>query len=190
MPSSGQEATQEALPTRSFQQEHLDVRATMGLLTSDDVAQLDELVDAAEKNTDDPDAALATLAVLVQRRIARRARELSVKDDATDDPGQPPPIERAQGGAMPSQTSTPARTRRPFAGYDRERAAYDGMKADLLSRAEGKYVVLVGDEMIGPFDRHEDAERAGFARFGLSPLFIKQVLAGEPVIEVTRFVAP
>jgi hypothetical protein len=30
----------------------------------------------------------------------------------------------------------------------------------------------------------------GYERFGLGPLYIKQVLAEEPVAEVTRFIAP
>lgn len=49
--------------------------------------------------------------------------------------------------------------------------------------------MLVSDEMIGPFASHSEAEAAGYARFGLGPLYIKQVLAEEPVIEVARFVA-
>ena len=134
MPSTGQEATQGVSPTRSFPPEHPNVRATMGSLTSDDVAQLDGLVDVAEKNTDDPDAALATLAALTNLRIATRRSPGSVlKDDATDERGQSPPITHAPGGAMPSQTTTPASTRRPFVGYDREREAYERLKADLLS---------------------------------------------------------
>ena len=38
----------------------------------------------------------------------------------------------------------------------------------------------------GPLDSHGQAERAGYARFGLGPLFIKQMLAEESVAEVTR----
>ena len=40
------------------------------------------------------------------------------------------------------------------------------------------------------FDSRPEEEGAGYARFGLGPLFIKRVLAEEPVIEVTRFVVP
>jgi hypothetical protein len=79
--------------------------------------------------------------------------------------------------------------RRPFVGFDRERATYERLKPALLAKAEGKYVVIVGDEVIGPLEIHEDAELAGYTRFGIGPLYIKQVLAEEPVIEVTRFYA-
>ncbi len=81
-----------------------------------------------------------------------------------------------------------AKVRRPFLGYDRELAAYELRKPGLLAEAENLFVVFVGDEMIGPFGSHSEAERAGYSRFGLGPLFIKRVLAEEPVIEVTRFV--
>jgi hypothetical protein len=47
-------------------------------------------------------------------------------------------------------------------------------------------VVIVGDEVVGPLDSHVDAERAGYARFGLGPLYVKQVVAEEPGVEVTR----
>ena len=91
---------------------------------------------------------------------------------------------------MPSQPAPTLTIRRPFVGYDLETETYQRLKPGLLARAEGCYVVLVGDEMIGPFRGHSEAEAAGYARFGLGPLYIKQVLAEEPVIEVTRFMVP
>ena len=90
---------------------------------------------------------------------------------------------------MPIHPAPSAKARRPFVGYDRELEAYRQRKPGLLAHAEGRYVVLVGDEMIGPYRSHSEAEEAGYSRFGLGPLLIKQVLTEEPVIEVTRFVA-
>jgi hypothetical protein len=105
-----------------------------------------------------------------------------------DDAGQGPvsgvitiPLERP---------NEPPAWRRMFTGFDRERATYERLKPELLKTAEGKFVVIVGDVSSGPFGSHEDAERAGYAQFGLGPLYIKQVLAEEPVAEVTRLVAP
>jgi hypothetical protein len=76
--------------------------------------------------------------------------------------------------------------RRPFTGFDIERATYSRLKPDLLVSAEGKYVVIVGDELIGPLESHEAAERAGYKRFGLGHLYVKQLSAEEPVLEVSR----
>lgn len=80
----------------------------------------------------------------------------------------------------------PPSQRRLFTGFDRERATYLQLKPDLLVSDEGKYVVIVGDEVLGPLESHEEAERAGYKRFGLGPLYVKQVVAEEPVFEVSR----
>ncbi len=79
---------------------------------------------------------------------------------------------------------------RPFTGFDRERAAYERLQLELLARAEGKYVVLVGEEIEGPVDSFGDALRAGYRRFGHGPLYVKQVLTVEPVVEVSRDIVP
>jgi uncharacterized protein (DUF433 family) len=85
-------------------------------------------------------------------------------------------------GELASAETPPGR---PFLGYDRERAAYARLKPGLLAHAPGKYVVLVGEEVEGPVDTFGDALRAGWRRFGLGPLYVKQVLAEEsPFAEV------
>jgi hypothetical protein len=91
---------------------------------------------------------------------------------------------------MATETSATTRTRRPYLGFDREGATWERLKPELLRTAEGKFVVIVGDEVFGPLETDEDAERAGYARFGLGPLYIRQVLADEPVATVTRGVVP
>jgi uncharacterized protein (DUF433 family) len=91
------------------------------------------------------------------------------------------------GEVMPGGTSL---TRRSFRGYDRERETYERLKHELLTRAEGKYVVLVADAVEGPFESFPEARRAGYARFGPGPLYVKQVLAVEPVVEAPRIVVP
>lgn len=95
-----------------------------------------------------------------------------------------PPLSGA--GVAPSQPVG----RRPFVGYDRERAAYSQRKPELLKTAEGKYIVLVGDDMVGPVNSYGEALREGYRRFGGGPLYIKQVLVDEPVAEVSRDVTP
>ena len=93
-----------------------------------------------------------------------------------------PRMELPESAALPD----PPAGRRPFVGYDREQAAYARLKSDLLTQAEGKFVVLVGEDVEGPTETFGDALRAGYRRFGLGPLFIKQVLAVEPVAESSR----
>ncbi len=96
---------------------------------------------------------------------------------------------KAVGTAIPSSAASPPAPitgRRPFVGYDREQAAYERIKAELLARAEGKFVVLVGDDLQGPVETFEEALRIGYRQFGLGPLYVKQILAKEPVAETSR----
>jgi hypothetical protein len=94
--------------------------------------------------------------------------------------------------AQPVADSLPStdRNRRIFAGFERERATYNRLRSELLVGGEGKFVVIVGDDILGPMGTHEEAERAGYKRFGLGPLYVRQILAKEPVIEVTRLHHP
>lgn len=88
--------------------------------------------------------------------------------------------------ALRAEDLAPAETppgERPFVGYDRERAAYARLQPELLASAEGRYVVLVGDDLEGPVDSFDEALRAGWRRFGLGPLYVKQILAEEPTTE-------
>jgi hypothetical protein len=91
---------------------------------------------------------------------------------------------------MPTHPGAPAQVRRPFVGFGLEVATYARLKPELLSRSPGKFVVIVGDEVEGPVETFGEALRAGYRRFGLGPLFVKQILDVEPVAEVTRDVVP
>jgi hypothetical protein len=83
---------------------------------------------------------------------------------------------------MTTSTDTLSRERRPFLGFERERKAYETRKNELLESMPGKFVVLVGGQMIGPFSTEDEAERAGYETFGLGPLYIKRILAEEPFV--------
>ena len=93
-------------------------------------------------------------------------------------------------GTGPDPVAPEISTRRPFGGFDREQATYEKARPDLLSRAEGQYVVVVGDAIAGPVDTFHEAMRLGYAEFGLGPLYIKQIFAEEPASEATRDVDP
>ncbi len=88
---------------------------------------------------------------------------------------------------MNTDLPTLAGGRRPFVGFAVEREFYRRRKPELLADHEGRYVVIVGEELLGPFETSREAERAGYARFGLGPLYIKRILAEEPVAQVSRY---
>ncbi len=75
------------------------------------------------------------------------------------------------------------RPARPDLGYDQEQAVYERKKPELLGVAEGRFVAFVGDEMVGPLDTFREAYLAARRAFGPGPLYVKQVLAEEPVFE-------
>jgi hypothetical protein len=91
---------------------------------------------------------------------------------------------------MPTDPEAPVEARRQFIGFDLEVATYARRKHELISRFPGKFVVIVGNEVEGPVDTFREALRAGYRRFGLGPLFVKQILTVEPVVEVTRDIVP
>jgi hypothetical protein len=124
---------------------------------------------------------LSGIRLLCYKRLAMPGTEHDVS-------GNPVPSDRdAEPGHHPG---APMQARRQFIGFDREVATYVRLKPELLSRSPGKFVVIVGDEVEGPVKTFREALRAGYRRFGLGPLFIKQILATEPVVEVTRDIVP
>jgi hypothetical protein len=152
---------------------------------------LSELIDAAEHLAGNSVAAWGAIKAEVERRIAH-AQEWAAS--GTEDPAREGEEhdrpEQNTGVAMPTHPGAPVQTRRQFMGFDLEVATYVRLKPELISRFPGKFVVIVGNEFEGPVDTFREALRAGYRRFGLGPLFIKQILTVEPVDEVTRDVVP
>ena len=91
---------------------------------------------------------------------------------------------------MPTDRGVPAEARRQFIGVDVEVSTYARLKHELISRYPGKFVVIVGNEVEGPVDTFREALRSGYRRFGLGPLFVRQILIVEPVVAVTRDIVP
>ena len=66
----------------------------------------------------------------------------------------------------------------------REQAVYDANLSSWLSDHEGEYVLIRGNMVDGFYASRDDALSAGYSRFGIGPLFVKQVLATEPVYNI------
>jgi hypothetical protein len=60
-------------------------------------------------------------------------------------------------------------------------------KQKLLKRWPGLYILIKGDEILGPYPNAEAAYDDGLERFGLQPFLVKQVLEEEPVGYVPMF---
>ena len=58
---------------------------------------------------------------------------------------------------------------------NREQAVYEANLPRWVSNHEGKYVLIKGDEVVGFYGSRDEALAAGYIRFGIGPLFVKQV---------------
>jgi hypothetical protein len=64
---------------------------------------------------------------------------------------------------------------------NREQAVYEANLPVWLSDHEGQYVLIKGDQADGFYESRDEALSAGYARFGVGALFVKQALPAEPV---------
>ncbi len=66
----------------------------------------------------------------------------------------------------------------------REQAVFDANLSSWLTEHEGEYVLIKGKNVDGFYKSRDDALTAGYARFGIGPLLVKQVLAAEPIYNI------
>ncbi len=62
---------------------------------------------------------------------------------------------------------------------DLELKTYDAKREELLASAEGRFVLIGGEELVGVYDTQMDAIRQGYERFGNVPFLVKHVLRVE-----------
>lgn len=65
---------------------------------------------------------------------------------------------------------------------------YESIKDDLLRHHEGKFVLIIGREQLGVFDRSEDAYKHGITLRGNVPMLIKQITQNDPVERIPAMV--
>jgi hypothetical protein len=165
-----------------------DIEASLPLDIEESII---ELIDTAEHLAGNPAVAREAIKAEVERRTVReREWEPLGTGEPTYAEVEHLRPKHSIGGAMPIHPSAPIEARRRFIGFDLEVATYTQLKPDLLARFPGKFVVIVGDEIEGPAETFSEALRAGYRRFGLGPLFVKQLLTVEPIVEVTRDIVP
>ena len=69
-----------------------------------------------------------------------------------------------------------------------ELAYYETIKPELLRHHEGKFVLVVGNEQLGVFDKREDAYTRGIALKGNVPMLIKQIQKVDPIEHIPAMV--
>ena len=73
---------------------------------------------------------------------------------------------------------------------EKELETYNSKLQELKAEHEGKFVLIHGHEVVDTFSSYDDAIKAGYSRFGLSPFLVKQIRAVEQAQFVSRFVDP
>jgi hypothetical protein len=67
----------------------------------------------------------------------------------------------------------------------REMATYNKVLPSLLDR-EGKFALVVGDDLVGVFESYEDALKAGYAKAGITPFLVKRIAGTEAISFFSR----
>ncbi|HEV2963009.1 MAG TPA: hypothetical protein VG649_14365 [Candidatus Angelobacter sp.] len=74
---------------------------------------------------------------------------------------------------------------------EKELETYKNKLSELRSQGhEGKFVLIQGDRVVDFFSSYDDALKAGYKEFGLTPFMVKQVASVEPVFYASRPINP
>lgn len=65
-----------------------------------------------------------------------------------------------------------------------ELKTYQAHQAELIQTAKGKYALIKGNDVIGLFDREDDAFSEAYQRFRLSGFMIKQVQEHDEAVTI------
>jgi hypothetical protein len=69
---------------------------------------------------------------------------------------------------------------------ERELATFQAHLPNLLATAAGKYVLIHGENIVGTWNTWGEAIDAGYERFDLEPFLVKQIVADEEPVYVSR----
>jgi hypothetical protein len=82
-------------------------------------------------------------------------------------------------------TLTVVPTEKVAMALEKELSVYEANLPELLAN-EGKYVLVSGEQISGPFDTYEDALAVGYEKYGLVPFLVKQISHFEPIYYFSR----
>ena len=66
---------------------------------------------------------------------------------------------------------------------EKEQITYEQHRESLLERAEGKFVLIRNEEVVGVYDSKMDAIAQGYQKFGNVPFLVKQILKVEAPLD-------
>jgi hypothetical protein len=75
--------------------------------------------------------------------------------------------------------------------FERETAAFQRELPRLLEEGErGRFALVFGDEVVSVWDTRRDAVQVGRERFGMVPIFVKEIQAVERLVFISRLMDP
>ncbi len=87
---------------------------------------------------------------------------------------------------MQEQASPVGTNGRYVMTLERELATFQANLPNLLGTAAGKFVLIHGGNIVGTWDTWGEALNAGYERFDLGPFLVKQIVADEQPLFVSR----
>jgi len=94
--------------------------------------------------------------------------------------------EEGTGAFFPSAERAIYSTERDTAmALEHERKVYETHLMDLLAN-EGKYILVRGDDIAGPWDSYVEALQHGYDLYGPVPFLLKKIQRSEPLHYFTR----
>jgi hypothetical protein len=82
---------------------------------------------------------------------------------------------------MAQKTKVSSERRPRTESLNREQDVYETNLRRWLERHGNEHVLIKGDEVVGFYKTRDEALAAGYARFGVVPLLVKQVQDSEPI---------
>jgi hypothetical protein len=86
-----------------------------------------------------------------------------------------------RGLNMAEKMKTQRNQRSGQSSLEREQSVYAANQGRWVAEYAGKHVLIKGAEVVGFYESRDEALTAGYSRFGVCPLYVKQVLSSEPV---------
>ena len=69
---------------------------------------------------------------------------------------------------------------------ERELEAFNRALPDLIKREEGKFVLIIGDEIADIYESRNDALFSGYQRAHFGPFLVKKIAKTEPILRFSR----
>jgi hypothetical protein len=116
--------------------------------------------------------------------VASSAARPIIKLSFSPDPGDLATMVLMGGLEMVEKVQTRPEQGSRAASLNREQAVYEANLSHWLADHEGEYVLIKGEKIDGFYGSRDEALTVGYSRFGIGPLFVKQVSPSEVVHQI------